>query len=680
MRLLLSKNGILVPLAIIFFIFTAITASNATIVVKPGKLDHFSITIINAPVAGEYFLAKIEAYDSNGNFITEYAGPGEGFQISVSGKATVTPSVIKARDFSGGVVVKIVDEKAEDIDISVLEIGGSVPISSIGVSVAPNKLDHFDITTVDRVTAGEIFQSRMVARDVFGNVTPDFKDGSRLRIELLGRGVVKAEDSRPIFRTGESAINFKAEKAGDVKILVRDTASPATGQSNQLTVVPAKADHFNIVAPKAAIAGEKFSVSITAFDRFENPVVDFNEEKDSVLFSSSTGRKIIPAIMSSRAFNEGRAVIEMSYETAESFKITAQGKNDGPAGESETITISSAEPDHFILNTPNTAVAGENFTVIIESKDRFNNQVLDYNLIGGEVFLSADGSGELYPASVPPSIFVNGKAEVMLRYSKAESFNLMAALKGKVRKRKIENGVSPEEQEKLRAEEAEKKLRARMEAQREREKAQAVKAREEALLAREKALKAREEETKAEALKKQEEALREEEARKIRKAPETPVEEKKTVPAVTAAPPAKKETPSEAAKVEEKIEKKVPVKEAAPLQVAKPRVQKLEAISLMESDDQVIIFLKLTGPVNYDVNMSSSMAHEWIFVEFNPAVRDTDKVVENMITESALIGQIRTSEKNDEKVEVAIEVLPKNISYTVEQDGNAIVVKITKAQ
>jgi hypothetical protein len=116
------------------------------------------------------------------------------------------------------------------------------------------------------------------------------------------------------------------------------------------------------------------------------------------------------------------------------------------------------------------------------------------------------------------------------------------------------------------------------------------------------------------------------------------------------------------------------------VQVAKVSTQRLEGISMMEAQNQAMILLNLSGPVNYDVTMTSVQARSWLYVELNPAIRDRDKVLEKMTANSTLVGQVLTTEKGDGKIEVAIEVLPRNISYTVEQDGTAVVIKITKAQ
>jgi hypothetical protein len=74
------------------------------------------------------------------------------------------------------------------------------------------------------------------------------------------------------------------------------------------------------------------------------------------------------------------------------------------------------------------------------------------------------------------------------------------------------------------------------------------------------------------------------------------------------------------------------------------------------------------------------LARQWIFINLSPAERDLGEVPAEIAVESSLIGEITTTEKGDKSLEVAVMLLPKNITYTVEQDGKAIVVKISQAR
>jgi hypothetical protein len=709
MRSLFLRGGLAIPV-----FFTLLMGFNpvpveGSIVVKPGKLDHFEVSVITPPVAGEYFLVKLEAYDSWGNFITEYTGPGDGFTISVSGEATVTPSTIRARDFSGGTVVKIVNEKAEEIELSILEEGGSVPITTFRVVVRPNKLDHFQVTTPRQVTAGEAFQTRVLARDAFENLITDYSDGGEIRLEFMGEGTARTKGSlRGAFDNGEAILDLVAENSGSLTMVVRDSATNSVGRSVTMKVIPADPDHFVVVAPRSAVAGEKFPLTITVFDRFENPITNFDGQDNPIMISSTTGGAVAPATIEPSVFKEGKAVVDVTYEKSESFKILVEGKNKGPRGASETIIVGPADPHHFVLITPNTAVAGQAFPVTIEARDRFNNLVADFHLVGSEVFLGTDGNGVISPSRVSPSLFQGGKAQINISYSKAEAFNLMAGMKEKPGKERPAAETAAKEVERLEAEKDKKELEHKLKAQREREKALALKAKDLALEARKEVeeAKAREQDLKARQEAEQREQAakaREEEIRKEEEARKRQAEEERSREAQRKEEEARKEAREKEEKarleeqrketalkareealetrrvMEETLKEPADAKQPPPM-VAKPVTQSLDGISLMEAEKEAMVILNLSGPVSYDVTLSSALAREWIFVNLGTAVVDRDKVSETMAVESSLVGQIRTTDKDGPGVEVAIELLPKNITYTVEQEGQAIVIKISRAQ
>ena len=156
-------------LAALFLLAASLPVAAGTIVVKPGKLDHFAITAPEAAVAGESFLVRIDPYDSNGNLITGSQAKGGSFAVRVSGGAEAVPDRIRPADFAGGVTVRVTDKVAEIVELSDIESGAATPLASVQVPVYPNKLDHFDVHVPKAATSGESFQVRFIARDAFGN-------------------------------------------------------------------------------------------------------------------------------------------------------------------------------------------------------------------------------------------------------------------------------------------------------------------------------------------------------------------------------------------------------------------------------------------------------------------------------------------------------------------------------
>src|SRR5512135_2348788 len=114
-----------------------------TIVVKPGRFDYFALQTPDKMTAGENFVIKVFAYDSNNNLITNFSEYDKEFKVEVSGAALVQPSVLNGACFSGGMAnVLINQKKAEKVTFSIKESGGSVPVISRDFIVVPNRLDH----------------------------------------------------------------------------------------------------------------------------------------------------------------------------------------------------------------------------------------------------------------------------------------------------------------------------------------------------------------------------------------------------------------------------------------------------------------------------------------------------------------------------------------------------------
>ena len=92
----------------------------------------------------------------------------------------------------------------------------------------------------------------------------------------------------------------------------------------------------------------------------------------------------------------------------------------------DVLAIDGNVAEHFTIVTPDTAKAGEPFTVKIIAKDEFGIVITDYDEVGGDVEITTTGSGTISPALVAASEFKDGIATVDFVYDKAESFTIIA--------------------------------------------------------------------------------------------------------------------------------------------------------------------------------------------------------------------------------------------------------------
>jgi hypothetical protein len=670
MRRTIRRTVLTAAIAATLPLLAAASASAGTIIVKPGRLDHFVLTAPPSALAGESFLVRVEPYDASGNLITEFRGKGGVFAVNVSGGGEAAPAKVRAEELAGGAIVKVSSRRAGILELAVVEGEGTTPLASVQVRVLPNRLDRFVVNAPREVTAGAAFQARVIAQDAYGNTKDDLADiRESLRLEVQGSGTAAGADKAlPPFRGGEATFSFQPRKAGTIRVSVQETRTRSAGESAAIQVNPAALDHFAVFGPKAAVAGEKFIVLISAYDAFENLVTNYQAQGDGVILRASGTGTLAPAVVPAKEFADGQARVALTYTRAEAVRVAVREQNREAGGESEPIAVAPGDPDHFRVETPAEAVAGEGFPAQIEALDRFGNLIEDYDVRGLEVLLSTDGHGQLAPAAVSPAAFVRGKASVSLLYNRAESFTVVAALS----KESLEKLVA---ERKRQAAEPPAPVVSPEDAARERERAAAAKAREEAQQARDETEKKR---AKDEALKARQEAERARD--EAAQAAAQPVVKPAPAAPTAAAPAPAKPVPAQPAPAKPAPEKKAPAAQpASPAQPAKPAVKLLEKVTVEEGKDQLVVRLATSGPVSYNASTGSKLSKEWIWLELFPVHADPG-VGQRVPVASKLVGEITVDQPEPEKVRVSLQVLPPGISYVVTQQDRAVVVKVVRTE
>lgn len=440
MKNIFSPKSLLLAIVVILFVFAASNVSHSgNIIVKPGGFDHFAVQLPEKVRAGEGVVVKLQAYDMHDNLITNFAETGKEFKVSVSGSAQAQPSILKAASFMGGSAgINVTGNKAEAVMLSIFEAGGTVPVLTREITIMPNKLDHFFIQSPPSVAAGNKFDIKVIARDAYNNPVADTDiETKNIKLALAGTAGLKIVSADMAFRNGVSIATLMAEKTGESAIEVHDTATGSKGISAALKVMSAGLSHFKVYAPKEAVAGEPFEVTISAFDAFDNPIDNYSSSGRGVNLGSTGQAKVSSSFIGQSEFKNGQAIVKLRYEKAEEISIVASESSMSQQGKSTAVRINPAAPESFVVVTPDSAVAGQRFRIKVEVYDRFKNIVRNYNLIGNDVYLNASGTGVLVPKMVHASEFVNGAASVDVVYDKAESFSVSASMSPKKEEKKI---------------------------------------------------------------------------------------------------------------------------------------------------------------------------------------------------------------------------------------------------
>lgn len=615
-------------LLISLFIGLTLSISLAgTVVVKPGKFDHFVFQIPERIVAGENAVIKVMIYDAHDNIITNFAESGREFRVEITGSAIVQPSRLGHASFPGGVAnITFLDKKAENVVLSIYEEGGTIPLISREITVLPNKLDHFTIQSPSNATAGKNFDIRIIAEDAFGNPVADTEMvGKNVRITSKGEATLRvAGPLTPDFKKGAAAVTLVSEKTGDALVEVHETTTGSKGVSKAITIVPASLSYFRVLSPKEVIAGEPFELTISAYDAFGNPLTNYATTGNGIVLQSTGSAKIEPSFLQASSFNGHEANLKVTYDKAEEMVVVVKEYNKGQEGKSGPIKVNPANIDHFVVITPESAVAGQPFKLKIEAYDRFKNIIKNYNLTGTEVLLTPSGKGNITPSIISPAEFKDGVAVVEVVYDRAESFSISATplRRERVEKVKIEEIKAPPVERPL-------------------------------------------PESKKEIMK------------EIRKEPPPPEEVKKEV-----LKDIKKEPPVEMVIKEDKVVKKETkrLEPRPPKDIGTSKLTSINNVAIIESKDKAMLVITtshLDGDVSIKEEIVSKNGSQWLELRINPASINTNR---SFRFKSRFIGDVVLEE--DRAVQngtvISLQLIPQKVLFDVAKVKNSIVVTVSK--
>jgi hypothetical protein len=421
-------------------------AHSGEIIIKPGKFDHFNISLPEKLSAGEEAVIKLQAVDIFNNLITNFGETEREFRVSVSGSAAVKPASFKSSAFVNGTInISLTGNVAETFNLSIRESTSSIPILTKNLTIVPNKLNSFVIKGPNSAVAGEKFDIKITAKDSFGNTVSEQIYGKNINLIFKGTAEPKVTmPSIPDFKNGACSVSLLSEKAGTAIIEAKDLITGSSGTGDKIEITNGPLSSFKIFTPKEAIAGEPFEVSIVAVDRFDNVVLDYAMTGRGIYITTSGKLKPFPSVLSAHDFVNGQIKVDLRYDAAEDIKIIVSESGKAIKG-TASIKIDQPLPDRFDVVTPESAYAGQKFKIKITVYNQRNQVIKNYNLIGTDVQLLTTGSGTLTPNIIPASEFVNGSAVVEVQYNKSETFAITASQVIPIAK-KIEPVPAPKKQ------------------------------------------------------------------------------------------------------------------------------------------------------------------------------------------------------------------------------------------
>jgi hypothetical protein len=259
--------------------------------------------------------------------------------------------------------------------------------TSGSISIIPAAASSIEVTGItDPVTAGMASDVTLTARDQYGNIATSYTGTiafSSTDIQatlpadytfLPGDAGVKTLSSALILRT-----------AGEQSVTATDTTTPTiTGSQINITVTAGTPTSFNVTTSGGGIetAGVSFDVVLAALDDYGNIATGYNGAAVNITFSSSATASpdltlpIIPtpqildfSTMPGTATATGFILVN----TGETPTISA---TDGTiSGVSAGIVVNTSIDHYSVGAISSPKVAGTPFSVTIQAKDQYSNDI-----------------------------------------------------------------------------------------------------------------------------------------------------------------------------------------------------------------------------------------------------------------------------------------------------------------
>ncbi len=331
--------------------------------VVAAAVNHFEFdTISGNKTAGVDFPITIYAKDAFDNTVDTYTGIADLSDITGSINPTQT------ENFQSGVWTGTVSITQSYLNDRITATDGGVTGQSNQFTVLAAGLERFDIDPVSNQTAGVNFQITITAYDQYNNVVLAFAE----TVSITDSSGTIYPTTSGNFENGvrNQIVHVNQARNDDV---IRVSAQGKTGDSNPFNISPGGLDHFDFEEILDQVAGGAFSITIRAYDGYNNLKTNFSNK---AALSDRTGTLQPDSTdIFTNGIWQGWVVVNQSFAND---RITAE-YND-KQGNSNNFDIFPASLDHFEFATiQNHRTAGVPFPVSVTALDSLDNIVITFN-------------------------------------------------------------------------------------------------------------------------------------------------------------------------------------------------------------------------------------------------------------------------------------------------------------
>jgi hypothetical protein len=476
-------------------------------------------------------------------------------------------------------------------------------------------------------------------------------------------------------------------------LLIQLSFLPSNAYS--IVIKPGNLDHLALEVPSTSVAGESFSVGIKVFDANNNLITNYDQTGRDIQVSVSGAAKAVPSVLKASVFSAGSSNVRIEDTKAEEIRLILYDADIQNPLTAVSIRISPNALDHFALEAPGTARAGERFKVQVRAEDRFGNTVTDAEK-SDTLKVRLVGSAQIKGVTLPD--FVGGTSTITAMSEKigtmyVEVISPDSAVKGRSGDIEITpadpdhfNVSTPEDAT------ADETFRVKIDAYDRFENlikdydrtgkdvylssSGTGKLTPEAVAAKEFVNGTATMDVhydKAESISISA-SLAATTLAQRKAAPRKPAQ-KETKAQVKEKPAMQRQEPPPALKPERKTAKRVSPREV----VKEQQIFGVQDVKIIEAGPRALVVIKVPGitkALKYDKSLESIRGRDWIKLSLTPAEND---IAKELAFESNLIGTIHVKDNHQGMVtDILIELLPNRVQYSIKRDEDALVIDVLR--
>jgi hypothetical protein len=373
---------------------TSSITGNVGLTVSPAAASRFILSAPPLTIAGSAFSVTVLAFDAFNNLATGYGGTVH--FTSSDGQASLPADYNFAGDqglhtFTNAVTLNTPGSQtvtATDTGNSSITGTASVDVASATAAVS------LSVVASSSTTAGAPLSVTVTALNTFGNVATGY-GGTIHFTSSDGQAGLPADYTFGAGDQGVHTFTVTLKTAGGQTVTATDTGNGSLAGFTDVTVSPAAASQFTLSAPAGATAGAAFSVTVVAFDAFNNIATGYG---GTVHFTSSDGLAGLPADYTFGAGDHGVHTFTnaVTLNTTGSQTVTATDTVTSSITGTASVNVTAAQAAvSFRVVASSSTTAGSPFTVTVTALDSLGHAATGY--AGTVHFTSSDGRA-LLPA------------------------------------------------------------------------------------------------------------------------------------------------------------------------------------------------------------------------------------------------------------------------------------------